>query len=132
MTEAELKEYINIKRERDQLRDMLDEIEATLYHPKIQHMTGMPSNVSDGNRQEDLIFKHIDLQERYRAKIEELAARQLEVEKAIDALLPPHRMLLRYRYIDGLTWEQVSDRIHYSWRQTHRLHREALQMLENT
>ena len=132
MTEAELKEYINIKRERDQLREMLDEIEATLYPPKIQHMTGMPSNISDGNRQEDLIVKHIDLQDRYKAKIEELAARQIEVEKAIDALRPPHRMLLRYRYIDGLTWEQVSERIHYSWRQTHRLHREALQMLENT
>ena len=132
MTEAELKEYINIKRERDQLREMLDEIEATLYHPKIQHMAGMPSNISDGNRQEDLIVKHIDLQDRYKAKIEELAARQLEVEKAIDALRPPHRMLLRYRYIDGLTWEQVSERLHYSWSQTHRLHREALQMLENT
>ena len=132
MTEAELKEYINIKRERDQLRDMLDEIEATLYHPKIQHMTGMPSNISDGNRHEDLIVKHIDLQDRYKAKIEELAARQLEVEKAIDALRPPHRMLLRYRYIDGLTWEQVSEKMHYSLRNVHRMRKEAVLMLENT
>lgn len=131
MTEDDLKIYIIIKREVEQIREMMDEIEAKLYHPKIQRLTGMPVNASDGNRQEDLIIKHIDLQNMYKAKILELSARQLEVEKAIDKLRPPYRMLLRYRYIDGLTWDQVSEKMHYSLRNVHRMRKEAVRMLES-
>ena len=36
------------------------------------------------------------------------------------------RELMEYRYIDGLTWEQVAEKMHYSWRHTCRLHGEAL------
>ena len=51
------------------------------------------------------------------------------IEKAIEGLNPTTRMLLRYRYIEGLTWEEVCVRLSYSWRQTHRLHARALDQL---
>lgn len=34
--------------------------------------------------------------------------------------------LLRLRYIIGLSWEEVAVAIGYSWRQTHRIHGDAL------
>jgi hypothetical protein len=38
--------------------------------------------------------------------------------------------LIRLYYIDGLTWEKVCVDINYSWRQTHRLHSEALKKIK--
>jgi DNA-directed RNA polymerase specialized sigma subunit len=130
MTKERLRNYQTIKREREQLRQQLEEIEAALYYPKVQQLTGMPhGGTKEGNPQEELIIHHIELQDRYRAKLEELAAEQLAIEEAIESLDPTARMLLRYRYIDGLKWEEVCYRLNYSWRQTHRLHGEALQKL---
>lgn len=129
MTKDRLRNYQNIKKERDQLRQQLEEIEAALYYPKIQRLTSMPTAPVDGNPQEDLAIHHIELQARYKAKIEELAAEQLAIEEAVDKLEPRARMLMRYRYIEGLQWEEVCCRMSYSWKQTHRIHGEALRML---
>lgn len=129
MTKERLRNYQDIKKERKQLREKLDEIEAALYYPKIQQLTGMPSNHAEGNPQEDLSLHHIELQERYKAKMEELAAEQLAIEEAIESLDANKRMLLRYRYIDGLKWEEVCIRMNYSWTQTHYHHGEALKQL---
>ncbi len=131
MTKERLRNYQNIKKEREQLRHQLEEIEATLYYPKIQQLTDMPGGggPKEGNPQEDMMIHHIELQERYRAKLEELAAEQLAIEEAIEPLEPTARMLLRYRYIDGLKWEEVCIKMNYSWVQTHHYHGEALQKL---
>ena len=131
MTKERLRNYQNIKKEREQLRQQLEEIEAALYYPKIQNLTGMPGSGSkEGNPQEDLAIHHIELQERYLAKIEELAAEQLAIEDAIESLDETERMLMRYRYIDGLKWEEVCVKIGYSWTQTHEHHGRALQKLK--
>ena len=129
MTKEQLRNYQNIKREREQLRQQLEDIEAALYYPKIQRLTDMPAAPHEGNHQEDLAIYHIELQERYKAKLEELAAEQLAIEQAIEALEPTARMLMRYRYLDGLKWEEVAVKMNYSWTQTHAIHGEALKQL---
>ena len=130
MTKDRLRNYVNIKREAEQIKRQMEEIEAALYYPKIQRLTSMPSAPSAGNYQEDLAIHHIELQEKYRAKLGALAEEQLAIETAIERLEPTARMLLRYRYLDGLKWEEVCVRMNYSWRQTHRLHGEALRQLK--
>lgn len=130
MTKERLRNYQNLKREQQQLRHQLDVVEAALYYPKVQQLDAMPhGGRTDGNPQEDLAIHHIELVERYKAKLWELAEEQLEIEKAIEPLDPTSRMLLRYRYLDGLKWEEVCCQMGYSWRQTHRLHGDALQRL---
>lgn len=130
MTKERLRKYQSIKKEREQLRQKIEEVEAALYYPKIQQLTGMPgSGQKEGNPQEALAIHHIELQEKYNAKQEELAAEQLAIEEAIDSLDPNRRMLLRYRYIDGLKWEEICVRLNYSWTQTHYHHGEALKQL---
>ncbi|MBQ3065357.1 MAG: hypothetical protein IJC98_03875 [Clostridia bacterium] len=37
--------------------------------------------------------------------------------------------MARYRYIDGLSWENVCEKMNYSWRQTHRIHSAMLDKL---
>lgn len=64
-------------------------------------------------------------------EIEAIECRRAETVKAIrtvgDARL---RSLLKLRYIDGLTFEEISVRMHYSWRQVVRMHGTALDQIE--
>ena len=129
MTKDRLRNYASLKEEREQLRRQLDELEATLYYPKIQRLNDMPSSPSKENTLELMVARHIELQERYEAKITEMTKEMLLIEEAIDALEPTAIMLLRYRYLDGLKWEEVCVRMNYSWMQTHRIHAAALNQL---
>lgn len=127
MTKERLRNYQNIKKERLQIRHQLEELEAALYYPKVQQLTGMPSNHVNGvNPQEELAIRHIELQDKYNAKLEELYTEQLAIEQAIETLDGVKRQLLRYRYIDGLPWEEVCVKIGYCWSQTHAHHAAAL------
>lgn len=131
MTKERLRKYRQIERERKQLLEKLEEVEAALYYPKIQQMTDMPrGGLKEGNPQEDLAIHHIELQRQYNAKLVELAAEQLAIEQAIDSLDPVDRMIMRYRYIDCLKWEEVCVKIGYSWTQTHEHHGRALKQLK--
>ena len=50
-----------------------------------------------------------------------------EVEEKIDALPNGnHALLLRYRYIDGCSWEEISEKMSYSCRSLHYMHKKAL------
>ena len=48
----------------------------------------------------------------------------------IDTLPPELRRLMRLRYLDGMTCEQVCVELPCSWDTFHRWHRKALAMLE--
>lgn len=133
MTKEELRSYRALTKERKQLETLLEEIESPLYSAKVQRLTGMPSasgSGESGSAQERLADRTMELRARYAEDIAELAERQLAIEQAIDALPSTMRQLLRARYIEGLTWEEVCVCIGYGWRQTHRVHAEALQRMK--
>lgn len=131
MTKERLRHYRAIKREADQIAGQLEAVEARLYGPRGQRLTGMPSAPSPdaGAATEALMDQHAQLMQRYREQLAQLEAEQLAVEEAIRSLPPASRTLMRYRYIDGLKWEEVCVQMHYSWTQTHEMHGRALAML---
>ena len=130
MTKERLRGCVTLRREAEQLKERLDEIEAIMHAPRNQRLTGMPSGGGDGgSAAEAMVIQHLALMDRYRAKLAALAAEQLAVEQAIDTLEQRERVLMRYRYIQGLTWEEICVAMHYSWRQVHRIHASALQQL---
>lgn len=54
-----------------------------------------------------------------------------EISRCIDAVEDNTlRLLLQYRYIDGITFEDIAEQMHYSWRWIIKLHGQALQKLE--
>lgn len=63
--------------------------------------------------------KCIDTRREIVGKIEEM---QDETEK----------LLLRYRYIRGLKWEDIALKMDYSWKQVHRIHAKALKNFKMT
>lgn len=130
MTKERLRTYRDLSRELRHIERKVESLEASLYSPKIPKMSGMPAGGAGGNAMEDLAAKHLELLDHYKAKEAELAGEQLAIEQAIDALPYRERSLLRLYYIDGLTWEEVSVRMNYSWRQTHNIHSTALKQLK--
>lgn len=71
------------------------------------------------------------LQDLYREKRESLAAELLEIERVIADLPEKERTILRDYYINGLSWEAVSDKNHYSVSHIHRIHANALILLKS-
>ena len=49
--------------------------------------------------------------------------------QAIASLPDVERLLMRYRYIDGLNWIDVAAKMNYSWQGTHKIHARALKRL---
>ena len=112
------------------LQKEIERVEATLDGLKAPSWDGMPrgSDVSDPVLQ--AVEQYDTLLCRHRAQEAALAAALVEVETLIASLdSPTQRDLLRYRYIDGLTWEAVCVAINYGWRQAHNLHGAALDKL---
>ena len=79
-----------------------------------------------------MVAQHLHLQKNYREKVEELATELMAIEAAIEMLKPTARMVLRYRCLDGLKWEEVCVKMNYSWMQIHRIHSQALQQLKES
>lgn len=140
MTEEELKEarhrvkrrlyrYLDLKRERDQIAEELRTAEGTATSPSSPNLDGMPRASGYGDAMVGRVSEIISLRELYERKRDEISDAMLAIEDAIEGLEPVERTLLRYRYIYGMTWEQVSVAMNYSWRQTHKIHARALDKL---
>ena len=122
--------YVDREREQKQLADQLAALETKATSPRIQAMDGMPHGTGGGDAMTGIVAELVSLQEKYKAKLLQLARAQAEVEDLIGSLEDPvERQVLRCRYIEGLIWEEVCVKLNYSWRQTHRHHGAALDKL---
>lgn len=125
----QLNSYRELRAEMVQLQDELLRLEMLMSSPSGPNLDGMPRSPGISNPVERMVTKHIDLEERYITQIDDLVKRQAEIENMIESLEPTERRLARFRYIDGLTWETVCDKMCYSWKQTHRIHARMLDKL---
>lgn len=129
MTKQELRQYIRLDVELRRLEDKIATLEARILSPKIQQISDMPRG-GPKNDLTDQVAKLVDLKYIYNVKWDELIDQQKKIEDAIGVLSDPvERALMGYRYIDGVSWEEVCVKIGYSWRQVHRLHGRALKKM---
>lgn len=62
-------------------------------------------------------------------KLEQMRLLQAQIEEALEALPEEEARLIRLRYYDRLSWRQVARKMHFSERQTYRVHGTALRKL---
>lgn len=129
MTKERLRQYRKMLKDKKQMEQHLETIEAALYNPKIQQVNDMPRAQSHGNAMEDLANKHLELRDRYRDKLAELTLEGIAIAEAIENLPVREQNVLSQYYINGLKWEEVCVKVGYSWTQVHRIHSSALQHL---
>lgn len=125
-----LQSYQVAKRDVDRLEEQLAELRIGKMSPSCDIGDGLPH-----------AHNTTDLSE-YAAKLDELegeimAARYQRilayqrVRNCIETLEGERgKMLLTYRYICGLKWEEICVRMDYKWRQVHRIHAVALENLK--
>ncbi len=90
-------------------------------------LSPVPGGGESGSPIERPMDKVDELEKEINREIDELVKIREEIEAVLGQLEDRNlRDLMKYRYIDGLTWEQVAEKMHYSWRHTCRLHGEAL------
>lgn len=119
-----LRSYRILRREESRLRVRLADLERRIRLPALHR------GKADRKSMEALAARHrqdlLDLIEetlRRCREIEEIIGR---TEGAGEDRTQLYRQILRLRYVDGLTFCEIADRLHYHERHIRRLHREAL------
>lgn len=130
MTSQEKKEILLQYRVAEREEKRL-EAEIQRWRSRAEKMTagygGTPSGGGDGRSLENTMEHIDDLTRQLSDQRDRLVTLRREIGMAIDSV-PDARLreLLRLRYIEGLSFEQIAVRLDYSWRQVIRLHGAAL------
>ena len=131
MIPLDIKEYLNQIRyidneisahleERDRLRQAI-ELKTTSYNDnKVQE--------TNASRFDDKYTKYIDMADIINEKIDDLVDLKMKISSEIDMLdKPEYRVVLRQRYINLKSFEEIAVFMCYDIRQIHRIHGNALQ-----
>lgn len=124
------KEYLNsyksLCRKLKSLEEQLLSLREIEQSAKIQQLTDMPK----GSKQTDLsdymvkldniVYKVIKTKQECMVKKMEIESRIADMPDGVEA------DILRKRYLEFKSWEEICVELNYSWRQTHRLHSRAL------
>ena len=74
------------------------------------------------------IMRVMELEEKINAEIDRLVALKEQMRGVIDTVRDKdEQMVLRYRYIHNMTWEQIGDELHADKSTVRRWHGSALQ-----
>lgn len=124
-----LSRYIALNRRIDRLleeqsrwREMALKITPVLSQP--------PGGGGSGSPIERPMDKVLEIDVEINREIDELQIVRQEIRAALNQLEDENlKLLMEYRYIDGLTWEQIAVKMNYSYMQICRLHGKALRTI---
>lgn len=130
MTKEKLREYYWIRRNIAKLESRLIQLdsESTKVTTQLKKDPIMgQGNTSDkvGNAVVDMELVREELSEQIKGSYAMLT----EIERAIEVLPARERYLIRARYVELLSWEQIAVDMNYSWQWVHKIHSNALEML---
>lgn len=125
-----LENYSKKQIELNRLEEKIKELRGRLESPKLAAI----GRIKGGEKKnfDDYLDDLIRLQEDYNKRAKAIIQEQIRIEQVISSLDDPvSRALLGYRYIDGLEWQQIADKLYYSYvHVVHRLFPKALKCFE--
>jgi DNA-directed RNA polymerase specialized sigma24 family protein len=121
-------ELLQYKYAREKVDETLEEYQK--YKDRAEKMTSiisdMPRGTSSSDKIADNAVKMADLSAEYEKRWLEAENKKLEIEKNIDLVEEPYRILLHKRYVEGKTLEEISTLMNYSFDRVRHMHGEAL------
>ncbi len=76
---------------------------------------------------ESSLVKVIDLEYEIDADIDRLVDLKREIIEVVNSVQHPEcQLVLELRYLSYMNWEEIAERMNYSYRQIHRIHGQAL------
>lgn len=89
-----------------------------------------PGGGGSGSPIERPMDKVSEIETEINRKIDELKIVRQEIKETLNQLDDENlKLLMEYRYIDGMTWERIAVKMHYSYMQICRLHGKALKTI---
>lgn len=120
-----LRGYRNNEREIERLREEIVQAKALSKKVTVSFDGTCGSNGED--KLQVAVERIISLQNGLTAQVIRRVNLRKEIECAIQTVQDERlQQLLKYRYINGLTWESIAVNMHYSWQHLHKLHSKAL------
>ncbi len=121
--------YYWAKKNIERLENELLELETEATRQTAQLTQERKSQNYDPDRLAELVVKIVEVQEEINRQLQKSYELMAKIEKAIEKLPEREKYLIRARYLDGKSWEQIAVDMNYSWRQVHRIHANALKLL---
>ena len=119
-------------REKEDAETRIARFEAKYKTARAQQGAGMPAAHDSEHDLSDYLTGREELIEFFFAKQAECIGIEVDIHKRIDEITGKSpqetadmRLVLRYRYIDGLQWWQAAKKLHVSVRKAHYLEMEA-------
>lgn len=131
MTKKEFREIIYLDHLINSKLRLLDSLKSSRLQVKGMQIKSDVVQVSkQGNRQEDLIIKIIDLEKEITKDINNLVNEKQRAKTVIDRLDGPYRLVMSMRYLECMKWEEIAYRIGYSIQAVYKIHGQALKRVE--
>jgi RNA polymerase sigma factor (sigma-70 family) len=131
MTKYDLMQYQWILKNIEKLEEKLLEIDTQLQRITTRYTLVSVSRTGSRDVMGELIVKKIEVEEEINRKLQESYRKLREIERAIEKLDEKEKLLMRLRYICGKSWGEICDEMNYSWKQIHRIHKQALDKLKD-
>ncbi|MCO1599766.1 hypothetical protein [Desulfosporosinus nitroreducens] len=132
VTKQELREYYWIRRNITKQEYKLMELGAAATKITTQLKNKHDAIVGKGNTSDKVGDAVADIEAARKKLAEQIAESTkvlMKIEEAIKALPARECYLIRTRYIELLSWEQIAVDMNYSWQHIHKIHAEALRLL---
>ena len=131
MVKQDLQSYISIKRELNQINERIQELEHAKYNISSPTWSDMPTGGhGDHDKIGTMLIRIEEQSDMYWGKYNELLEIQKEIEKAIEKLEPIEREVIRYKYFEGKTFDDIADIINYSFTTVRRIHKRSVEKLK--
>ncbi len=129
ITKEELKSHIRLVHEIADLQENITRLQLQAENISATRISGVPSGSGSLDKIASNLARVDELINYYQQKMEQALTLQKRIEEAIDEMPDNERILMRYRYIDGMAWIDIASRMHYSWKQIHRIHARILKKI---
>lgn len=126
------KEYATLQKEIKYLSDKVETLETKITGTTKRMNTELLQKSGGGKGNEELIIKYIELKKELEGKLKILLEDEKELEEIIDGIDDPvGRMVIRYRYIDGMTWKKIAQKLGCNEMQVYRIRRKMCKKIKN-
>jgi len=131
VTKKELQEYYWAQKNIEKLENRIDELMAIAMRQTttIKGDADSIHGVGYQDRMGEVLAEIADLRTELKNQLQKSYEQQVKIEKAISELPEREKYLIRARYIERKSWEQIAVEMNYAWAQVHRIHAEALKLL---
>ena len=131
MTKKEFREIIYLDHLINSKLRLLESLKSNRLQVKGMQIKSDVVQVSkQGNRQEDLIIRILDLEKEITKDIDNLICEKKKAKTVIDKLDGPYKVIMSMRYLECMKWEEIAYRLDYSIQAVYKIHGQALKRVE--